>query len=594
MKIPKQNSILSGNLFILNIVWKSSPMRIFLQLLDDMLSNLMNIFYSIVFFQIILNQVSYNASIERIFKIIVVMLLLNFFITIYSNWFNNLYIRKSNTAILEYLNLNFLSKIKEYDIECYEDATFYDNYTKASSEANTRVFNILDTFSTILTNILGSIVIIFIIATLDFASIMIAIVPMFVVIILDKILNKINYNYDMENIPAMRKFDYIKRVVYLADFAKEFRLTNISNVIFKKFDEAVEDRKNLINKYTLKRSLLVFLWNTVSNNIITFLAYTYATIRLIITKTLVLGDFVALGNSINTFAWNLFSLSRSLMDIDKNNLYIQNLIEFLKYEPKIKNNDKSINVLSNKISLEVKNMSFKYKNQIENNLNNISFYIHQGEKVAIVGYNGAGKSTFIKVLLRLYEVDTGEIRLNNINIKDYDLDFYRDQFSVVFQDFKIYAASISENVLMDNYVDNKKQTIVDSLRKGGIYQKVSSLDNDIYALLTKEFSEEGEILSQGEYQKIAISRLFARNCKIAILDEPTSSLDPKSEYELFTNVFQNFETLIFVSHKLLGTINADRIYVMQNGQFCEVGTHDDLMNLKGLYYEMFTKQTENY
>lgn len=593
MKIHKKGNILSGNVFILMSIQKVSPMRMFLQIMDDISLNLMNIFYSVIFFQIVLNAISQNVNIKKIFTIIIISLIITFFITIYSNWFNNVYIQKSNNVILEYLNLKFLSKIKEYDLECYEDTEFYDSYTKASSETNVRVFEILDTFSNIISNIFSLIIIISVIATLDLYAILIAVIPMCIVILLNKALNKINYEYDMENIAPSRKFDYVKRIVYLSEYAKDFRITNVSNLIFKKFDEAIDDKKKLINKYSIKRSLIVFLWNTISNNIIIFSAYMYAIVRFMITKTILLGDFIALGNAINTFAWTLFNLSESLIDVEKNNLYAQNLIIFLNYKPKIKNND-GFEILHGKLRLEVANMSFKYSNQKLDNLHNLNFEINHGEKIAIVGYNGAGKSTFIKLLLRLYDVNSGQIKLNNINIKDYNLDFYRKQFSVIFQDFKIYSLSVAENVLMDKYNAEQESIVIDALINGGIYQKIKMFDENINTILTKEFNDEGKVLSQGEYQKIAISRLFTKSCKIAILDEPTSSLDPKSEYELFENVFKNFETLIFISHRLLGTIRADRIYVMKEGQFCETGTHESLMSLRGLYYDMFTKQTENY
>lgn len=589
----KIHKVLDANIFIFKLVWNVSPARIIFQTLDSLLPILLNIFYSIIFFQIILNQISIRGELKPIIILIVITLIITLFTTLYSNWFKNIYAHRSSANITKHLNTIFFNKVSQYDLECYEDTDFYNTYTKACSEANVRTFNTLNIITNIISQFISMLIILSIIVSLDVFSIIISVTPIIIIFFLNKKLNKINYDYDMENVEPLRKFDYIKRIVYLKDYAKDIRLYNVSNLIFKKLDNSIEQRKQIIDKYRFKRSIILFFLNLISNNALTFLVYIYAIIKFLYFKTLLIGDFFALINSITRLSSNLYSLSTSLLDLDKNCMYAENLIKFLNYEPKIVNNN-GIDSIHSSVNIKFENVSFKYKNQQDYVLKNINFEINEGQKIAIVGYNGAGKSTFIKLLLRLYDIENGKITLNNIDIKDYNLKYYRALFISDLQNFNIYSMTVAENTMMGEYDYKFESKIKDSLDKGGIYNKINSLDKNINSILTKEFDDEGVILSHGQNQKISASRVFFCNSKIAILDEPSSALDPKAENELFKNIFKNFKTAIFISHRLLVTLKADKIYVMNNGKFAEVGNHQSLMELKGLYYDMFIKQSQNY
>ena len=221
--------------------------------------------------------------------------------------------------------------------------------------------------------------------------------------------------------------------------------------------------------------------------------------------------------------------------------------------------------------------------------------IKSGQKIALVGYNGAGKSTLIKLLLRLYDVSSGEILFNGENVKNFTLNSYRNNFATVFQDFQIYAATIAENVLSGEYIEKNKKTVLTALSKSGFDHKLLSLPDDIFTPLTKEFDNDGTNLSGGEAQKIAIARVFAKPCDIIILDEPSSALDPISEYELNRTIMENSDkTVIIISHRLSTTRNADMIYMLENGEIIEQGNHEQLIRIDGKYAEMFNKQAEKY
>jgi ATP-binding cassette subfamily B protein len=224
--------------------------------------------------------------------------------------------------------------------------------------------------------------------------------------------------------------------------------------------------------------------------------------------------------------------------------------------------------------------------------------VRSGEKIAIVGENGAGKTTFVKLLMRLYDVTEGAICYGGNDIREYATKEYRDTFGAVFQDYQIYGASLAENVIMDVDGTVDKEHINKALQLADFGKKLGKLSDGIDTQMTREFSEDGTMLSGGEAQKVAIARMFAKTGKltIAILDEPSSALDPYAEYTLNKNMMESAKdaTIIFISHRLSTTRDADKIYHFENGEIIEQGTHSELMEANGKYAMMFEKQAHYY
>jgi ATP-binding cassette subfamily B protein len=218
------------------------------------------------------------------------------------------------------------------------------------------------------------------------------------------------------------------------------------------------------------------------------------------------------------------------------------------------------------------------------------------QKIALVGYNGAGKTTLTKIIMRLYDPTDGEVRYGENNIKDFKLKNYRDCFGSVFQDFVLFATTVGENVVMNDVNESDTDNIKSSLDKSGFSDKLAELPQFINTEVFREFDPEGVYFSRGEEQKIAISRVFYKSCHIVILDEPSSALDPIVEYELNQKMMDaaNKKTVIFISHRLSTTRNADKIYMLENGCIIEEGTHEELMKLNGKYSEMFRMQAKKY
>ena len=277
-------------------------------------------------------------------------------------------------------------------------------------------------------------------------------------------------------------------------------------------------------------------------------------------------------------------------------MYVDKFRNFMEKESNIKVDADAEDFNERFHLLELKDVSFTYASKTEPALKNINITIRKNEKIALVGYNGAGKSTLIKTIMRLYEPQSGEVRINGKPATKYTVDSYRKLYGTVFQDFKLFSLSLAENVLMDEYDVSKEDVVSHALSKANFTNKLRQMPKGIMTNITREFDEEGAILSGGEMQKVAISRTFARDYDFIIMDEPSSALDPDSEYELnklMMNSAYN-KTVIFISHRLSTTRMADRIYMMENGEVIEEGSHDQLMQLNGKYAEMFNMQAEKY
>jgi ATP-binding cassette subfamily B protein len=232
-------------------------------------------------------------------------------------------------------------------------------------------------------------------------------------------------------------------------------------------------------------------------------------------------------------------------------------------------------------------------------LKSVSFSVKQGEKLAFVGHNGAGKTTLVKLAMRLYDPTSGAILLNGIDIRQFDPAEYRALLGSVFQDFQIFAATLSENVVLDK-IDPKdagqQEAIAAALAKSGFSERLARMPRGLDSSLTREFDKEGENLSGGENQKVALSRVFVKESAMAFLDEPSSALDPDSEYELNKTMrdASRGSGVFFISHRLSSTLMADRILLLEDGRILEEGGHAELMALGGRYAEMFELQASRY
>ena len=427
MKKKTKHSTLSNNLYILKQILTASPGRILFDLSGSIITSVSNILLDVYLLKYIINGIQEGLDFKRLVGFILIITAFHIFSTAFSHYYWQKFAPVSNQKIYSHIQKALFEKSSSVELACFEDPDFYDKYVKAISEANNRTQQVLGSLGDIVYFIFNAFATSFIIFTIDPVLIVFALIPFMVSILFGKRLNKVRYNYNMEMQEKSRKRDYVKRVFYLADYAKEMRLTNINRVMFKKFYEAIKELKGVIKKYGLKVALLDYLFIAV-NDIIVFLgAILYSAYKTLVSKSMLYGDCVVVINGINNVAWSLRNMADVFIQFQNHSLYIDNLRYFLEYKPAIDENREGLDPPDNCL-LALKNVSFKYAGQEDYSLKNINFTIKQGEKIALVGHNGAGKTTLVKLLMRLYDVTEGEIRLNGRPIKEYKLKGYRNLF----------------------------------------------------------------------------------------------------------------------------------------------------------------------
>ncbi|MNZ58375.1 putative multidrug export ATP-binding/permease protein [compost metagenome] len=488
------------------------------------------------------------------------------------------------------------NKAKSIDLECYDNPQYYNDFILTVTEADKCVDRMLKTIDKMVQGITGTILGGLFFFMNDPVSIVFVLVPFVFGTILSDRLNKLNFKLKLQRIFIERKRAYLHRVFYLNDYAKDLRLyPALKNKLQADFDQCNDELYAIEQQFVKKRWLLGFLKEYLANNfVIDVLFISYLLFQAIVAKALSYSSVVVLFNTSRDFKNTLVTVSEALPMLGENSLYIEKIRMFLSYETKI-TSEKNLKVPSTPKKLELRNVSFSYNDQDGNIINNISIVIEPLTKLALVGYNGAGKTTLIKLIMRLYDPTEGEIYLDGINIKDYDVEEYRQRIGAVFQDYKVYASTIKENVLLgEEDVDDDK--ITDALTKSEFALKLNSLQHGLDTQLTMEFDEEGVNLSGGESQKLAIARTFYRSTNMIILDEPSSALDPIAEYKLNQSMFEAAEdrTLIFISHRLSTTKRSDYILMMEQGSIIERGTHEDLVKSGGKYAAMWNAQAKRY
>ena len=492
-----------------------------------------------------------------------------------------------------------IRKVSSMDLMCYDCDTYYDDFVVAAAQLEEIVSEAIFDLAQMGRNVITILVLSGLITAIDPV---IAIFPVlgFVVNAISRFrIMKLEYDFDVEKKTIMRRANYSKRVFYQPEYAKEIKLSHIEVPLERQFHQAVDEVITIAKGYGVSIALWSLVnWITVFTFLSMFCVPLYLGYMALVLRKVMLGDVAALNNAQNTVRNHLDSVNYCIDRIQRAGLFCERFRRFMNYESQIEGAVGTVDIPRNGGTLEIKNMSFRYDGAKKDTLRNINMRIETGQKVAFVGENGAGKSTFTKLLMRLYDVTEGSICYGGQDIRRYTTDEYRDLFGSVFQDYQIYASTIQENVMMHGWQAEDTKQAEAALEQSGFLDRLETLPSGLITSLTREFDENGVQLSGGEAQKVAIARLFAKKerMQIAILDEPSSALDPRAEYELNKNIMNRVgdATVIFISHRLSTTRDADRIYMFENGEIIEEGTHQELMELNGQYAEMFQCQAKYY
>lgn len=553
------------------------------------------IFFSAYFLRYIVNALDVGKPAKEIFLFILCCGILFFGINLYRDYAENAVVPLTDTKIYRGVYLKLYQKARNVELRCYENADFYNKYTMAIDDAGTKVAAIIDSFWGIFTGIAAVIIVFYAMFEIAPLSVLFIISPLIGNFLFGAAWNKLILERYKENAPNDKVINYVNRIMYLADYAKEIRLSNVFRLLTKQYKNATKGSADLAKKYAFKTAIMEFFKNEFTFTVIFEGVLFYAVYENIVTRRISLAELTVMAGLMVSATWILIGLFENIMNMVKNGMFIDNLRAFLEYKEKIPENQDGIEAESEFETLEFDHVSFSY--QQEETISDLCFTIKKGEITALVGHNGAGKTTIIKLMLRLYDPTAGVIRLNGIDIREYNLRSYRKIFATAFQDVCLFGMTVKENVLMgdDDTLQNEKR-VTEALKKSGVYERIQKLPSGINSIMTKEFDEEGAVLSGGESQKVAVARAFYRNCPIKIFDEPSSALDPIAEYELFKSIMEDGKrnAMIFISHRLSSVKNADCVLMLERGKIIERGSHKELTARGGSYAEMYKKQAMNY
>ena len=594
-KLPLRRNI-DNNVFALTQVWETSKSYFIIYYLVTFINAPIEFLLYTYLIRLIVDSVegvgwSTEAIFAYIFAVggsaIVIWVVSNF----YWNVFSPVYSERINHA----LRRKLYKKAAEVDLACYETPEFYDKYVKAMDETQERVRKVMQTLDNLIWNIITLALTSFLIFAIDPFLIVFALIPLALGFV-RRMANVLSHDQSTERKPINRKFSYVRRTFYLGEYSKEMRMGSFFPRQLQMLAEVRRDYNELTKKYGWKLALCDFIKNFGLEAVTILGATLYSVWRTIGAGqgSMTMGDCLIVLNSIGTISYALSTMVQYLAEFNEHALYIEDVRYFLAYEPKIREDENAPEAAADDI--EFKNVSFRYEGAEKDSLRSLNFKIRSGERIALVGRNGSGKTTLVKLLLRLYDPTEGEVLLGGKSAKDYRLSSWRALFGCVFQDFKLFALSVKENVLHRLPKDGDDERVTAALKESGAWKKIEKLDRGIETTMTREFDDEGVNLSIGEQQKVSLARIFAEKTPFVVLDEPSSALDPIAEHQMFENMIRATEgrSVIFISHRLSSAVLADRVYMMEDGEIIESGTHSELMEQNGKYAEMFRLQAKNY
>lgn len=582
-------------IYALKLLGSCSKRRVFHIAFQQFLSYFDKLFYQVFFLRFVIKSIENNLDFAYIMELMLVCFLIFTFSALYSSYFKSYVVPKTDVIVYKKLYERLYSKARNVELGCYEDSEFFSHYTMALDGADRRIIDAATTFFHILFGFVASTVAFYVIVTIDVFVGIFVLFPILGNFVFGKWMNRIYYGRYVDNIKNERVVQYVNRIMCLSDYAKEIRYSNVYDLMMKKFDDSVKNTDQVMTKYGVGGTFYMWFKNVLSYPVVFEGVMLYAAYRTMVSGSMNLSDLAIIFSTMSTTSRMLIDLFDAITESMKNGLYVEYTKNFLEYKEKIPEDQDGF-IPDEKIkSIEFRDVTFSYKDELPL-IKNLSFRVEENESVALVGHNGAGKTTLIKLLLRLYDPVEGAIFVNDIDIKKYNLEAYRKLFSVAFQDYKIFAMSVRENICMGRHVLNDAVAIDKALERVGMKERVNRLSKKLDTNLTKEFDKDGEIMSGGEYQKLVVARAFAKAGKIKVFDEPSSALDPIAEHDLYKGIIDEIgdNVMIFISHRLSSVKDADTVFVMEHGQIVERGTHKELMNLNGTYANLYRKQAKNY
>jgi len=580
----------------LDLVWQSAPGWATVNIIISVLQSffpLVLIWLIKLLIDEITAAVTSGGTAERIIPLVIAVVVIYFLDEISSA--SAFYVRRNQSVRLEEYMYELLhAKAVRLDLINFEHPGYYDSLSRAVSEAPWRPNSILDNIISMFRGIISLILMAGILLSLHWGATVLLIVVNIPGIWLRLHYADILYNFQKEQTPETRKTAYFNWLLTGDRPSREIRLFGLGDYFISLFKKSYNKQKaeelNILRKRTLIEAV-TDLFKALS-----FLILLLIVARQTVSGVLTLGQMAMFILAFRQGMSYIKDVFNSVGSLYEDGLFIGDVFGFLGLKESVTAFPPVITPAGLKSGIVADRVSFTYPGNQKPSLENVSLELKKGEIIALVGPNGAGKSTLVRLLTRLYEPGSGNIRLDGQDIRAMDPQEYRKYFSVVFQDFMLYNLSAGENIRLGN-IESAKD--LSSLRQAAISAGVDELLINLpkgYDTVMGTLFDESRDLSWGEWQKIALARALFREAPVLILDEPSSSLDADTEYEIFRR-FRDIvrgRTAILITHRLSNVTLADRIVVLENGSVAESGSHDELMKKQGRYYEMYTKQSSRF
>lgn len=559
----------------------------------NLVKQLMNVFYGVHFIRMILAGLETKRSFGHILAVLVFMFVINILFSRFNQYYKDIYLPIFKLKVDYYMNEKIMRKANSIPYDIANSPEELDKYNRIIKNSSEMIMQAYQSFGLVCGLLEAFIMVLYYIINVDIFAIVLSSFPLLYSYFLAEKSAEFKYELDKKISSFSRKKEYAKRVFYLHNYTAEIRTSKIGRIVKGIYQEGFMQTEDAYLRNGKKIALIAFLELLLGDAIAMVLPLVYVVIRMLCGAQYLMGDFIGITQAITIFSSDVEWMLDTMLELKSASLYISDYIDYISQEDDQVREGKKLDK-TNEFHIVFDHVQYQYPGNSEGvlALEDVSVDIRSGEKIAVVGENGAGKTTFVSLLVNLISCSNGRILLNGTDINAYGRRELKSFFGVVCQDYQIYPVSIRDNVSINGCVADAD--IKDAIIKVGLADRI----NDINLVVGKEINDKGLELSGGERQRLALARVVANKFPVVILDEPTSALDALTERNINQLILSALKdtnrTLIFISHKLSTTKLVDRILVFEHGRIVEQGNHDQLMKKEGLYSRMYNEQSNMY
>ena len=559
----------------------------------NLVKQLMNVFYGVHFIRMILAGLETKRSFGHILAVLVFMFVINILFSRFNQYYKDIYLPIFKLKVDYYMNEKIMRKANSIPYDIANSPEELDKYNRIIKNSSEMIMQAYQSFGLVCGLLEAFIMVLYYIINVDIFAIVLSSFPLLYSYFFSEKSAEFKYELDKKISSFSRKKEYAKRVFYLHNYTAEIRTSKIGRIVKGIYQEGFMQTEDAYLRNGKKIALIAFFELLLGDAISMVLPLVYVVIRMLCGAQYLMGDFIGITQAITIFSSDVEWMLDTMLELKSASLYISDYIDYISQEDDQVREGKKLDK-TNEFHIVFDHVQYQYPGNSEGvlALADVSVDIRSGEKIAVVGENGAGKTTFVSLLVNLISCSNGRILLNGTDINAYGRRELKSFFGVVCQDYQIYPVSIRDNVSINGCVADAD--IKDAIIKVGLADRI----NDINLVVGKEINDKGLELSGGERQRLALARVVANKFPVVILDEPTSALDALTERNinqlLLSALKDTNRTLIFISHKLSTTKLVDRILVFEHGRIVEQGNHDQLMKKEGLYSRMYNEQSNMY